>query len=67
MRRSDISWIQELSREVVTCERLSALEKAKGKIKEIARKISAAAVIYNRDECCWRCKQRGHISIADAR
>lgn len=27
------------------------------------KRISAVATNYNREKCCWRCKQRGHIRL----
>lgn len=31
--------------------------------KNLATKPAVAAATYNREECCWRCKQRGHTRM----
>ena len=59
IRTDELESLPELSRRAADYEEILECE------RERSRKIeptpaSVATVTYNRDECCWRCKQRGH-------
>jgi hypothetical protein len=59
IRPSDVANIQELADRAAEYEELDQLRKTRTR-KNDNPPASLTAVAYNRAECCWRCKQRGH-------
>lgn len=60
IRRGEVASASELSAQVSDIEEI---DRQRRKQQREERKITAgptvAAAVYNRDECCWRCKQSG--------
>jgi len=59
IRPDDAVYISELSEQVAEYEKLNKQQKNRAR-KESGSTYNLAAATYNRDECVWRCKQRGH-------
>ncbi|KMQ87934.1 hypothetical protein RF55_12658 [Lasius niger] len=64
IRRTDIRSLTELTTRAAEYE---DLERERREEQNTARKAAASkpavAAVYNREECCWRCKQRGHTRM----
>ena len=63
IRPTEATSIAEISTKATEYERVV---KRRRERRPEARQItdpSVAAATYNRDECCWRCKQRGHTRL----
>lgn len=55
IRRNDARSVSELS---ALAAEFEAIEQQRRDVRRIHEPVVAAA--YSKDECCWRCKQRGH-------
>lgn len=60
IRRRDVRTTRELMLEATECEQIQKRLKSEPTAKTTARDPAVAAATYSRNECCWRCKQRGH-------
>ncbi|EFN61340.1 hypothetical protein EAG_05073, partial [Camponotus floridanus] len=61
IRSADFGSIADL--QARACEHENLVKERQGAVKrEKAEVKPAVAAAYNKTECCWRCKQRGHTS-----
>jgi len=62
IRRRDVRTTRDLLLEATEFEDIQKRQKTATAERPVARDapITATAASYNRAECCWRCKQRGH-------
>ncbi|EFN68938.1 hypothetical protein EAG_02677, partial [Camponotus floridanus] len=58
VRIDDVRSIAELQARASEYEDI--LTEQKEAAKQEKQAVAAVATIYNKKECCWRCKQRGH-------
>jgi len=59
VRLDDISSLSELSARAAEYEAIEKQRRERSEKKTPARP-TVAATTYSREECCWKCKQRGH-------
>jgi hypothetical protein len=59
VRREEIQTIDDLSHRVAHIEAIHR-RKQERRTEAPTTKGTVAAATYNREKCCWRCKQRGH-------
>ncbi|KAL6417073.1 hypothetical protein ACFW04_013013 [Cataglyphis niger] len=52
--------IDELQRKVTEQEEIEELCRQEQKTDRVENAKPNVAIAYNKEECCWRCKQRGH-------
>ena len=60
IRRDDIYSTSELFQRAAEFERIQERCRALRSAQAKSRETTVAAATYDRAECCWRCKQRGH-------
>ena len=58
--RSDVRSPRELQQRASEFERLQQNRRKRATAKTAAADPPVTAAVYNKSECCWRCKQRGH-------
>lgn len=62
VRRDDVHTLAELGTRAFEFEDIEEAEREdQTNQRQISPRDTAAAATYKREECCWRCKQRGHI------
>jgi len=62
-RLEDVTDLEELSARAVEYELIEKQRHERKSGHPSTAGPSIAAATYNREECCWRCKQRGHTRI----
>lgn len=60
IRPTGIESIQDLTDQAAEYEQILLEKKELRPRTEEAHRFTLASATYNRDDCCWRCKQRGH-------
>jgi len=60
VRLDDISSLSELSARAAEYEAIEKQRRELRNEKKTATEPAVAAATYCREECCWKCKQRGH-------
>jgi len=60
VRLDDISSLSELSAQAAEYEAIEKQRRELRNEKKTATGPAVAAATYSREECCWKCKQRGH-------
>jgi len=63
IRPNEATSIAELSAKALQYEKVEKLRKEQQKTTKREAGPAVAAATYNRDDCCWRCKQRGHTRM----
>lgn len=63
VRLDDLTSVNDLSARAAEFEAIEKQRRAQRSEKPTTTKPAVAAAAYNRDECCWRCKQRGHTRL----
>lgn len=63
IRSNEVTNIAELSAKALQYEKLDRRRKEQQKTSKRKTGSIIAAATYNRNEYCWRCKQRGHTRM----